>query len=95
MIDNGINRVSRITSNKIQGVDKRTPLLKILQLKGVKKELEDDKNNIDRLKGIQRILFRARQIQRREETSRIVKITNSPYRLIITQKPGLLNIRVK
>ena len=95
MIDNGINRVSRITSNKIQGVDKRTPLLKRLQLKGVKKELEDDKNNIDRLKGIHRILFRARQIQRREETSRIVKITNSPYRLMITQKPGLLYIRVK
>jgi len=95
MIDNGINRVSRITSNKIQGVDKRTPLLKILQLKGVKKELEDDKNNIDRLKGIQRILFRARQIQRREETSRIVNITNSSCRLMITQKPGLLNIRVK
>ena len=95
MIDNGINRVIKITVKKTREVDKRTPLLKILQLKGVKKELEDDKNNIDRLKGIQRILFRARQIQRREETSRIVKITNSPYRLIITQKPGLLNIRVK
>jgi hypothetical protein len=95
MIDNGINKVSRITSNKIQGVDKRTPLLKILQLKGVKKELEDDKNNIDRLKGIQRILFRARQIQRREETSRIVNITNSSCRLMITQKPGLLIIWVK
>ena len=95
MIDNGINRVIRITVKKTREVDKRTPLLKILQLKGVKKELEDDKNNIDRLKGIQRILFRARQIQRREENSRIVNITNSSYRLMITQKPGLLNIRVK
>ena len=95
MIDNGINRVIKITVKKTREVDKRTPLLKILQLKSVKKELEDDKNNIDRLKGIQRILFRARQIQRREETSRIVKITNSSCRLMITQKPGLLNIRVK
>ena len=95
MIDNGINRVIKITVKKTREVDKRTPLLKILQLKSVKKELEDDKNNIDRLKGIQRILFRARQIQRREETSRIVNITNSSYRLMITQKPGLLNIRVK
>ena len=95
MIDNGINRVIKITVKKTREVDKRTPLLKILQLKSVKKELEDDKNNIDRLKGIQRILFRARQIQRREETSRIVNITNSSCRLMITKKPGLLNIRVK
>ena len=95
MMDDGIRRVVKITIKKNKEVDKKTPLLKRVQLKSVRTQLKEEKENIDRLKGIQRILFRARQIQRREETSRIVKITNSPYRLIITQKPGLLNIRLK
>ena len=94
-MDDGIKRVIKITSKKAKEVDKRTPLLKRLQLKSVRKELEEEKKNMDMQKSIRRILFRARQIQRSENTSRIVQITNSPYKLIITQNPGLLNIRVK
>ena len=94
-MDDGIKRVIKITSKKTKEVDKRTPLLKRLQIKSVRKELEEDKKNMDMHKSIRRILFRARQIHRSENTSRIVQITNSPYKLIITQKPGLLNIRVK
>ena len=93
-MDDGIKRVIKITAKKTKAVDKKTPLLKRLQLKSVRKELEE-KKNMDMQKSIRRILFRARQIQRSENTSRIVQITNSPYKLIITQNPGLLNIRVK
>ena len=57
-MDDGIKRVIKITSKKVKEVDKRTPLLKRLQIKSVKKELEVEKKNMDMQKSIRRILYK-------------------------------------